>query len=68
VVVLVIRGNMEQALAAANRRLGADLAVWEASSNGRETIIHVEEPLGHSIHRWLNEGSDLIWFNIGKEE
>ena len=64
-LILVIRGTVEESLAAVRRRLGPDLAVHAVYAAGpRQTIVHVDAPLGHDVHRWLNEHGDLVWFNM----
>ena len=63
-MVLVIRGSIEEALAAAKRKLGDGLEIHAITTTGRETIVHMDTPLGHDVHRWLNEHSDLVWFNM----
>jgi len=62
-LVLVLRGGVESAVAAALARLGEGLGVLKVFTRGTETILWVDAPLGHEVHRWLNEHGQLIWFN-----
>jgi hypothetical protein len=64
-LVLVIRGGIEDAIRAARQHLGPDLHVHAVDPTGHnETVIHADMLPGRDVHQWLNEHKELIWFNL----